>query len=173
MHWVGRSPYSDWSELECLLPYPYASYGKCSPLTPRSLLLVLVEIHPMPVQLSNQTKIQDSHADFYCSLCIFPSAETWLKDCYALLGNLSLGHNLESASRKKPRAIGELTSFAFLLWINTILSCCQMSYILSSYSVSYCGKASLEFITVIDRSRSLFGHSEYHFLTIVQLIWVF
>lgn len=37
-----------------------------------------VSLCPMPVQLSNQTKIQDSHADFYCSLCIFPSAETWL-----------------------------------------------------------------------------------------------
>lgn len=52
-------------------PYPYASYGKCSPLTPRSLLPALVEIHPVPAQLSNQTKIQDSHADFYCSLSAY------------------------------------------------------------------------------------------------------
>lgn len=110
-----------------------------------SLLLVLVEIHPMPVQLSNQTKIQDSHADFYCSLYIFPLQRldflTQRLLCFAW--TFSLGHNLESASQEETQSNWRASHFIHFLLKNTILSCCQMSYILSSYSVSYCGKASL------------------------------
>lgn len=94
-------------------------------------------------------------------LCIAPpSAETWLLNLARLLcfaWEPFSGPQSWSASRQKPSAIGGLTSFAFLLWGNTVLNCCcQMSCILSSCPVVYCGRASLEPITVIDKSTSPF-----------------
>lgn len=101
-------------------------------------------------------------------LCIAPlSAETWLLNLARLLcfaWEPFSGPQSWSASRQKPSALGGLTSFAFLLWGNTVLNCCcQMSCILSSCPVVYCGRASLEPITVIDKSTSPFWPLEYHF----------
>ena len=78
------------------------------------------------VQVSRALSLHSSHL---CRSLTCQLSET----AVLCLGAPSLGHSLESSARQKPRAVGGFTSFASLLWGNTILSCyCQMSYILCS-----------------------------------------